>query len=313
MENQRINAVTGAFSYTGKYIARRLLEQGNHVITLTGHPNRPNEFNGEIKAYPLQFGDSNQLVENLSGVDTLYNTYWVRFDHGQKTFSLAVKNTQTLFQAARLAGVRRIVHVSITNPSLDSPLPYFHGKAVLERSLQETGISYAIIRPTVIFGKEDILINNIAYLLRRFPLFTIPGSGEYRLQPICIEDMADLCVQAGQSTQDIVMDAIGPDIFTFNQMIEMIAQKLGSRTLIVHLSTPLALFLSRVIGWVVKDIVLTQQEVDGLMANLLISSQIPTSKTRLSDWLAQNAHLVGNKYASEIDRHYKPVKHPIPD
>jgi uncharacterized protein YbjT (DUF2867 family) len=304
MTTNNLCAVTGAFSYTGKYITRRLLAQGQQVITLTGHPDRPNEFGDRVKAYPFQFDDPARLADYLRGVDTLYNTYWVRFDHGQKTFSLAVKNTQTLFQAAKEAGVRRVVHVSITNPTLDSRLPYFQGKAVLEKSLQESGLSYAIIRPTVIFGDEDILINNIAYLLRRFPIFTIPGSGKYRLQPIYVEDMAELCVQAGQSLKNLSIDAVGPDIFTFDELVTLTAKRISSHTRILHLPPAVALSLARFIGLFVGDVVLTQDEVDGLMADLLISLNPPTGSTHLADWLTQHSTQVGSRYASELNRHY---------
>ena len=303
--NGSLYAVTGAFSYTGKYITRRLLAQGKKVITLTGHPDRPNEFGDRVKAYPYAFDDPGRLASSLQGVDTLYNTYWVRFDHGEKTFGSAVKNTQLLFQAARQAGVRRVVHVSISNPSLDSALPYFKGKAELEKTLQESGLSYAIIRPTVIYGKEDILINNIAYLVRRFPIFAIPGSGNYRLQPIYVEDMADLCLQAGQSEQNHIIDAVGPDIFTFNQLVRLICDKTGGKPLLLHLPPTLALLLSQIVGLFVKDVVLTQQEVDGLMADLLISDKAPTGTTRLGDWLEQNSGWVGSQYASELGRHYQ--------
>jgi NADH dehydrogenase len=237
-------------------------------------------------------------------VDTLYNTYWVRFDHGDHTFESAVANTRILIRAAREAGVKRIVHVSITNPSPDSPLPYFRGKALLERSVRESGLAYAILRPTVIFGAEDILINNIAWLLRRFPVFAIPGSGSYRLQPIFVEDMAELAVRAGAALDNQVIDAVGPDIFTFNELLDLVAHSLGSHTMHVHLPAEMALALSRVIGALTGDVVLTRDEIAGLSAGLLVSSAAPTGWTRLADWLAQNRSSVGMRYASELRRHY---------
>jgi len=299
-------AVTGAFGYTGKYIARRLLEAGQDVITLTGRPERAlPEFAGRVRAFPFHFDEPKQLRASLEGVDTLYNTYWVRFDHGEQTFALAVENTRALFGAARAAGVRRVVHVSITNPSLDSPLPYFQGKAALEQSLIESGLSYAILRPTVIYGAEDILINNIAWILRHFPVFAIPGSGSYRLQPIFVEDMAELAVQAGLRTENLVSDAVGPDIFSFDELLDLLAGSLGSRALRLHLPAGLALALSRVIGTLLGDVVLTQDEIAGLSANLLVSSAPPSGWTRLEDWLKENRAAVGLRYASELKRHYR--------
>jgi NADH dehydrogenase len=298
------NAVTGSFSYSGKYITRRLLARGDEVITLTGHPNRPDPFAGQVKPYPLNF-DVSSMARSLQGVDTLYNTYWVRFDHQTNTQSRAVENTRKLIKAAVLGGVRRIVHISITNPSLDSPLPYFHGKALNEQAVRESGLSYAILRPTVLFGSEDILINNIAYLLRRFPIFALPGDGSYRLQPVFVDDLAGLAVEAGSSSENLLWDAVGPDIFSFKEMAQLIGAAIGHRRPLLHAPSGLALAASRLISAFVGDVVLTQDEVDGLMAGLLVSDQAPLAKTHLGDWLNSNKETIGKQYASELDRHFK--------
>lgn len=305
MTSHEVDAITGAFSYTGKYITRRLLAQGKEVRTLTGHPNNPNPFGEQVQVYPFNFDQPDKLVKSLQGVTTLYNTYWVRFSHGSTTYEQAVENTRVLFKAAKEAGVQRIVHVSITNPAETSRLPYFKGKAILEQALIDTGISYAIIRPTVIFGTEDILINNIAWLLRHFPFFPLFGSGKYELQPIYVEDMADLVVQAGQERDNLLIEAVGPDIFTFKELVELIASKLQRKVLIVSVNPPLAFYLAKVIEPVVGDVLITRQEVEGLMANLLISQQPPTGHTRLATWLEQHADEVGKLYSSELGRHYR--------
>jgi len=297
-------AVTGAFSYSGKYITRRLLAQGDEVITLTGHPNRPDPFGGKVQAYPLDF-DETGMARALAGVETLYNTYWVRFDLGGNTQPLAVENTRKLINAAKLAGVRRIVHISITNPSADSHLPYFWGKAANETAVRESGMSYAILRPTVLFGTEDILINNIAWLLRRFPVFGQIGDGRYKIQPVFVDDVAQLAVQAGARSEDLVWDAVGPDVFSFDEMVRLIGDKIGQRKAIVHLPAGLALMAARFISVFVGDTLLTPEEVDGLMAGLLVSPEPARGATHLADWLDANKNAVGARYASELARHYK--------
>jgi NADH dehydrogenase len=299
------NVVTGAFGYTGRYIARRLLGLGETVRTLTGHPDRPDPFDGQVEVVPFKFDEPAKLLESLRGVDTLYNTYWVRFSHGTITFEQAIENTKILIQAAVGAGVRRFVHVSITSADEDSPLPYFRGKGIVERAIQQSGLSYAILRPTVIFGPEDILVNNIAWLLRRFPLFAVPGAGSYRLQPIFVEDVAETAVDAGHGEEDQIIDAVGPEIFTFDELVRQVADAVGSRARIVHVPPGLALRLSRLVGYVVGDVVLTDDELHGLMGNLLISDHPPTGHTRLSEWLAANSDRVGAVYASELERHYR--------
>jgi len=296
-------AVTGAFSYSGKYIAKRLLARGEEVITLTGHPNRPDPFNGQVKAYPLDF-DEASMTKSLQGVDVLVNTYWVRFDKGKNTQPRAVENTRKLVNAAKAAGVKRIVHISIANPSADSHLPYYWGKAANEKAVIESGMAYAILRPTVLVGTEDILINNIAYLMRRFPLFFIPGDGSYGIQPVFVEDLADLAVEGIYSKENYVIDAVGPDSYTFKEFVKLIGERVGVKRPLISLPPRLALFAAQFLSLFVQDVILTPEEVDGLMGNLLVSKGPARAKTAFKDWLNTNRETVGTKYASEIQRHY---------
>ncbi|HSL44731.1 MAG TPA: NAD(P)H-binding protein [Anaerolineales bacterium] len=301
-------AVTGAFSYSGKYITRRLLACNEEVITLTGHPNRPDPFGGKVKAYPLDFDEATPeggVTRTLQGVDVLVNTYWVRFDKDQNTQPRAVENTHKLVNAAKAAGVKRIVHISITNPSAESHLPYFWGKAANERAVIDSGLGYAILRPTVLVGDEDILINNIAFLLRRFPFFFLPGNGSYKLQPVHVDNVAELAVEGVYRTDNYIIDAVGPDIFTFKEMVQLIGEKIGKKRPLIPVPPRLALLAAQFISLFVRDVVLTPEEVDGLMAGLLVSKEPPRGKTRLADWLEQNKDRVGAKYASEIKKHYQ--------
>ena len=296
-------AVTGAFSYSGKYITKRLLECGEEVITLTGHPNRPDPFGGKVKAYPLDF-DEQRMARSLQGVDVLVNTYWVRFDKGKNTQPRAVENTRKLVNAAKAAGVKRIVHISIANPSADSHLPYYWGKAANEKAVMDSGLSYVILRPTVLVGREDILINNIAFLLRRLPLFLLPGDGSYRIQPVFVEDLADLAVEGVYRKDSYVIDAVGPDSYTFKEFVQLIGKTVGAQRPVISVPPRLALLAAQFLSLFVGDVILTPEEVDGLMANLLVSKQPARGKTAFKDWLEENKSTVGTKYASEIKRHY---------
>jgi len=304
METSELNVVTGAFSYTGKYIAQRLLSMGEEVRTLTGRPDRENPFGQQVKPFPFNFDKSRELTENLRGVKTLYNTYWVRYPHRHITFDKAIENNKTLIAAAEEASIRRIVYISITNSSEGSPFPYFRGKALVEKAIIQSKLSYAIIRPTVIFGPEGILINNIAWLLRKFPIFAIPGSGDYRIQPVFVEDVAEIAVRAGHQDDNIVLDAVGPETYTFGELVRMIASQINSRARIIHVGPWLALFLARLIGYTVRDVVITRDEIEGLMSNLLVSEGHPTAQTRFSEWLSHNADNIGIKYISGLRRSY---------
>ena len=284
------------------------MERGEEVITLTGHPNRPDPFGGKVKAFPLDFDEAtlqSSVTRNLQGVDVLVNTYWVRFDKGENTQPRAVENTRKLVNAAKAAGVKRIVHISIANPSADSHLPYYWGKAANEKAVMESRLSYAILRPTVLIGKEDILINNIAFLLRHFPLFLIPGNGSYGIQPVYIEDLADLAVEGVYRKDSYIIDAVGPDAYTFKELAQLIGEKIGAKRPMISVPPRLALMTAQFLSLFVRDVILTPEEVDGLMANLLVSKQPARGKTAFKDWLEANKSTIGTKYASELKRHYQ--------
>lgn len=302
MTAHSMHAVTGAFGYSGRYIAQKLLAKGCPVITLTNSMNRANEFAGQIQAYPFNFDQPEELVHSLQGVEVLYNTYWVRYNHRLFKHADAVQNTLVLFDAARKAGVKRIVHISITNPSEDSPLEYFQGKARLEQALIKSGLSYAILRPTVLFGKEDILINNIAWALRRLPVFGVFGDGSYRLQPIYVEDLADLALHWGLKEENGIIDAIGPETFTYRELVQTIGQLVGARRPIISMTPFMGYWVGRLIGFLNDDVMITPQEIEGLMANLLYVDSPPAGKTRLTDWVKSHAETLGQHYTSELRR-----------
>ncbi len=292
------HAVTGAFGYTGSYIARQLLDAGEEVITLTNSPRQSDS--ADIPVYPLRFGDS--LVDALDGVDVLYNTYWVRFNHQTFTHQAAVANTLKLFDAAQKARVRRIVHVSITNPDEHSPFEYFRGKGCLERALIASGLSHAILRPAVLFGGDDILINNIAWLLRHLPIFGVFGAGSYRLQPIHVEDLARLAVEQGRASANVTVNAIGPETFTYRELVETLGQILGVRRPIVSVTPEVGYVAGKVIGALMGDVTITREEIGGLMVDLLYVDALPAGSTRFTEWARAQRETLGQRYASELAR-----------
>ncbi|MCB8942638.1 MAG: NAD(P)H-binding protein [Ardenticatenaceae bacterium] len=302
MSTPQHHIVTGAFGYSGKYIAQRLLAKGHQVSTITNSVKRENVFNGRIPAHPFHFDQPDKLVESLRGAKVLYNTYWVRFNHKTFAHADAVANTLTLFEAAQKADVERIVHISITNPSLDSPLEYFNGKARLEEALKASGISYAILRPTVLFGKEDILINNIAWMLRKLPIFGVFGNGQYRVQPIYVDDLAQLAVEQGENSENTTLNAIGPETFTYKELVQTIGKIIGCQRPILPTPPALGYLVGKIAGQLVNDVVVTREEIEGLMADLLHVDTPPTGTTRLTEWAARHADTLGQQYTSELAR-----------
>lgn len=298
------HAVTGAFGFSGRHLANRLLARGDDVISLTNHPDRPDPFAGRVPTAPLAFDDPAALAASLQGVDTLFNTYWVRFPMGGLTHADAVRNSRALFTAAREAGVRRIVHVSIANPDPASPLSYYRGKAQVEAALATSGVSHAVLRPAVLFGDEPILANSVAWLLRRLPVFAIPGDGRYALQPVHVDDLTALALDAAGRDEDLTWDAAGPEVFSFEEFVEVIRETVGSRARLVHVPARLGLLAGTGLGMVVHDTLLTGQELDGLMGNLLVSRETPRGTALFTDWLTQSRRWLGRDYLPEVARHF---------
>lgn len=298
-----VQVVTGAFGYSGRHIAARLLECGSAVRTLTNtapHPTDP--LAGRIEVHPLDFDQPARLVAALRGASVLYNTYWVRFDYRDFNHATAIANTLRLFAAAQAAGVQRVIHVSITNPSADSPLPYFRGKAQLEQALIASGLSYAILRPAVLFGHGDILVNNIAWMLRRLPVIGVFGDGQYRLRPIHVADFADLALAQAAVTENTIVDAVGPEAFTYRGLVETLGRIIDRPRPIVSVSPPIGYAAAWLLGCLVRDVVLTRDEIAGLMAGLLDTAAPAAGSTPLTAWATEHAASLGRQYASELAR-----------
>ncbi len=300
----QLDVVTGAFSYSGAAITRQLLGRGHQVRTLTGHPERAPAGTG-IDVRPLDFSDGGKLRQSLAGAHTLYNTYWVRFAHGAIDHDVAVANSQILFAAAARAGVRRIVHISITHPDPDSPDSYFRGKAQAEQALADSGLPYAIARPAVLFGGNGVLVNNIAWLVRRLPVFAIGGRGDYRLRPVHVDDLGRLCADLGTRTGNVLVDAVGPQSLTFRQLVEEIRDAVGSRCVIVPVPGALIPVLAAGLRVVLRDTLLTANEYASMVAGRADSAAPATGQVRFTDWVHEHGNELGRGYANELDLHFR--------
>jgi uncharacterized protein YbjT (DUF2867 family) len=298
------DAVTGATSYTGRFIGERLVASDRRVIDLTRTPRSPHPL-GPLALSAAIGTDADELARTLDGVDTLYNTFWIRFERGPITYDWAIERCRTLFEAARSAGIRRIVHLSVINAAHDAPTAYFRAKAAVEDLLAASGVEHGIVRPTITFGPGDILVNNLAWTLRRAPVFGIPGDGRYRMQPVHIDDIADIAVRLGSTAGNVTVDAAGPDVLAFDEFVALVRGAVDSRARLVHVPAWAALAAARVIGLVVRDVVLTRDEVTELQSGLMTSSAPPTGKVRLGDWLTEHGDALGRSWASELDRHFR--------
>ena len=298
-------AVTGAFGFTGRVIAERLLDGGHEVVTLTRRSGADDPLASRIDIRPFDADRPDELSTTLSGVDTLYNTYWLRFPKGGATFEGAVARSAALLAAAREAGVRRVVHVSVVNASADADTPYVRAKAALESVVRSSGMAWVIVRPTLTYGPGDILINNLAWALRRFPVYGLPGLGRYTVQPVHVDDVARICVEAGAGEPGRVVDAAGPEILTYRQLVDLVHDAIGSRSVVLPMPGLVVLVTAKLLGLAVRDVVLTADEIRELTSSLLTSAQPPLGTIRVSDWVREHADTLGRRWSSELARNYR--------
>ena len=289
-----VDVVTGGFGNTGSAIASRLRARGHTVRTLTNHA--PSEAGG-LEVHPLAFDDPARLAIAFDGATTFYNTYWIRMgdDSGYEN---AIANSRALITAAARAGVERIVQFSVIKPSLDSPYPYFQGKARVEEIVRASGVSAVIIRPAVIFGGDDALLNNLAWLVRRMPVFAVPGDGKYRVRPVHIDDVADLCVEAAGRDADEVVDAVGPERPTFDELVRMVRSAVHGRARIVHAPARLVLGAARAVGTVLRSDLLTRDELASTMDGLADSDAPSSGAISLSSWISDHGDTLGRHRVS---------------
>ena len=304
-----LHVVTGAFGYSGRWIAHHLLNQGVHVRTLTNAVGRDDPFDGQVEVHGLDFKDKERLVNSLRGAEVLYNTYWVRYNKQQHRFAhnTAVENTRLLFEAAKEAGVKRIVHFSVANPTKAPNWTYFEGKVQVENMLKTSGLSYAILRPTVLFGgHRNVLINNIAWMLRRFPVFGVFGFGNYPIQPVHVEDVAEIAIQQGQLAENTVVDVTGPETFRYKDYIRHMVKAMGLKRLILPMPPMVGWLFGRMLGVFLRDDVITRAEIKGLREGLMATDAPPNGTRLFSTWIAEHGASFGKRYQNDLkERRYK--------
>jgi uncharacterized protein YbjT (DUF2867 family) len=304
MGQERV-AVTGAFGFTGRALAERLLADGHEVVTLTRRSGVGDALADRISVRPFDTTDPDALAASLAGVETLFNTYWLRFPRGSSTFEGAVARSATLLAAARQAGVKRVVHVSVVNAAPDAETPYVRAKAALEAVVRSSGLEWAIVRPTLTYGPNDILINNLAWALRRLPVYGLPGFGRYTVQPVHVADVARICVEAAALPSGTVIDAAGPETLAYRELVDRVRTAVGSRALVVPMPGVAILAAARLLGLLVRDVVLTRDEIRELTSSLLTSHDPPRGEIRISEWLPANAAQLGRRWSSELARNYR--------
>jgi NADH dehydrogenase len=201
--------------------------------------------------------------------------------------------------------VRRIVHISIANPAIDSPLPYYRGKGLVERALAETAVPYSIVRPTWIFGGErrDVLANNIAWILRHMQVFALPAAGATRCSPSMSRTSRGSASRPPTADPTSSLTPPARRRLPSTNYVQGVRRALRRRAPIIHVPPVIMAHAARALGLLLRDVVLTPDEISGLTSGLLVSHQEPLGRIAFSEWLAAHSGSIGCAYANELERH----------
>jgi hypothetical protein len=147
-----------------------------------------------------------------------------------------------------------------------------------------------------------VLINNIAWGLRHLPVFGVFGSGDYRLQPIYVDDLAAAATRKALEAQNEIVNAIGPETFRYLDLVRTIGRVLGVRYRVVRVPPGFGYWACRGLGLLLRDVLITREEIQGLMQERLYVDAPPLGTTRLTDWLQAHQETLGCRYTSEMAR-----------
>jgi len=293
--------VTGAFSFTGRHVAKRLLEEGEEVRTMTRFPQSASPFAEAVPAVPFDYDDVGALTQALRGCDRLINTYWRRQPEGNLGYDRVVQQSKNLFAAAKAVGIERIVHMSINDPH-GKKFPYFRAKCATERAVRECTVSSVVVRPQLVFGDGELLINNLAWTLRQSRLAAVPGDGQYLMQPIHASDYAELIVGLSRNRRDGVVNGVGPDVMTYDDMVSMVGNAIGRKPRILHVHPKFFDRVARLINRFVEEPTVLDYEVYGCLVENGVVPREPQGTRRLVDWLRDHADSLGRRYADQDRR-----------
>ena len=242
--------VTGATGFLGRRVIRELLDRGDQVRCLVHTPGRERIFHH--RDVEVQYG-SVRNPESLSNafydVEAVAHLVGIIRPRRRDSFEgIHREGTINVLTAAKEAGARHFLHVSVIGSANDRTYPYLYTKWLGEQEVINSGLPYTIFRPSMLYGEGDEFLNALAGLVRLFPLVPVIGSGNNRMQPLAADDLAR-CIAATLGREDLkgrTLDLGGPGRLNYNELVSEVAKAMGKRHLKVHLPTWLMYAVAKV-------------------------------------------------------------------
>ena len=233
--------ITGSTGFVGRNLRAQLSGRPMRLLVRDASKHAGlKSANVEIVEGDVQ--DRASLAGKMTGCDAVIHLVAIIDESADATFDLNIRQgTENVVAEAKAAGIKRFIHMSAMGAHDNPAFPYHQSKFRAEQAVKGSGIPWTILRPSVIFGPGDGFINALADVVRAFPVIPVVGTGASRFQPVSVKEVAECFVAAldNPDTADRIIDIGGPDVVTYEEMIDTIAKMLGKKKPKVHVPLPL--------------------------------------------------------------------------
>jgi len=228
--------VTGGTGFIGRHVVARLAE-GGEPVRVAARGSRKADLPSSVEQVTADIVSGEGLAEAMAGADRVAHLVAVITEKGGQRFDAVIRGgTANVVSEAEKAGVKKLVYVSAIGAAQDPKYPYWHAKWQAEQAVAASNLNYTILRPSLVFGPEDDFFNRLQRLIRRAPIVPVAGDGKTRFQPIWVEDVVSCvvaCLNEGVHDREIV-EIGGSEYYTYNEIIDLIRRKVGTRKPKVH-------------------------------------------------------------------------------
>jgi NADH dehydrogenase len=228
--------VTGGTGFIGRHVVARLAE-GGKPVRVAARGSRKAGLPDGVEQVTADIVSGEGLAEAMAGADRVAHLVAVITEKGGQRFDAVIRGgTANVVSEAEKAGVKKLVYVSAIGAAQDPKYPYWHAKWQAEQAVAASNLNYTILRPSLVFGPEDDFFNRLQRLIRRAPIVPVAGDGKTRFQPIWVEDVVSCvvaCLNEGVHDREIV-EIGGSEYYTYNEIIDLIRRKVGTRKPKVH-------------------------------------------------------------------------------
>ena len=289
--------VTGGTGFIGKLLISQLTELGYPVRTMVSPsprtPDLPRKVPVEIAVTSL--GDERGLRAAMVGVDTVYHLITGEWKGPRANLmQVDIQGTRAVVQAAMDAGVKRIFYVSHLGADRASAYSVLKAKAIAEEFIRRSGLDYTIIRSALAYGPQDAFTSGIAGILQTLPFyFLVPGDGRSLLQPIWAQDLVTCLAWSldDRGTINRIYEIGGPEYFPFNQIVEMVMQKIQVRRRLLYVRSP---YLKRLTG-------ILEAIIPNLPVSVYWLEYLASNRTCPLDTVSREFKLLPARFGQKID------------